>query len=300
MGKVLIYDSRDSTEHPFTMKYRAGAQLPAVLQQLGSKFSPVKRRLLFFSFSAHPTVDIGTNGHIFTKDDDSWVIQGRFEDILRHADPVVWKNEGNVPTLSLLVVSLDSIKSNFNDIYICVQPAMKAFSLSTPTTSSAPMTISTTTVSASTLQDQIATALGLSLSIRTRSKLLDLRLAYQKYVAYHKARSDIATQIADGIWPLGRMPTTEDLAEVFISKSVFFTKFKLFNDIEQHPDVLNWLESAEGCLTGQQLFGKPRHNFTFPDLSHYLAQMSSKKQKKRIHAESGEDESPKKKKAKHA
>jgi hypothetical protein len=123
--------------------------------------------------------------------------------------------------------------------------------------------------SVDTLSDQLhehfITLLKIPRNLATRGDTTDVRMAYKKYTAYLAAKEALDTMILDGSWQ-GKKPTVTSLIEVFVSKSVFHKNWKLFQRLEEFPDLLEWFEGSED---GAAVWGIWKSAYAFTDLSNY-------------------------------
>jgi hypothetical protein len=79
-----------------------------------------------------------------------------------------------------------------------------------------------------------------------------LHVSYTKYLAYANAKSALAKLISDGGWPASqKKPKSEDLIELFISKSAFFKNYQPYFPQIQHnyPQLHLWLKNEEDVPT---------------------------------------------------
>jgi hypothetical protein len=168
--------------------------------------------------------------------------------------------------------------------------------VSQPLTSTVP-SLSTVVVPPSgsnSLQSQIAAILEISASIVARPAIVDLQLAYAKYLAYFKARATISTMSAAGTWTL-KNPSADELVEVFVSKSVWHRNYKLFARAKEFPLLIQWLEGGENGPTDMEIFGYAHATYTFPDLRNYFANADTVGKGKRKADDDEDGGSPKKK-----
>ena len=85
---------------------------------------------------------------------------------------------------------------------------------------------------------------------------------------------------AEGTWSL-RKPTTDEIVELFVSKSSWHEHYtKLFPKVEQYEVLVDWLEQGEGALSNMDTWGIEKGLYSFKDLGELLATLRSKRQKK--------------------
>jgi hypothetical protein len=72
----------------------------------------------------------------------------------------------------------------------------------------------------------------------------DLHIAYTKDEALLEAKVKLLHMRNNGSWML-RKPKSEELTEIFISKTVWHSKYtKLFPVAKDHPHLMKWLENT--------------------------------------------------------
>jgi hypothetical protein len=125
------------------------------------------------------------------------------------------------------------------------------------------------TLTTNNFQTQIAAVLEIPASIVARPPVVDLRLAYAKYLAYLGARTAISSMSAAGTWTL-KSPSADELVEVFVSKSVWHRNYKLFARVKEFPLLIQWMEGKSGP-TDMDIFGYQRPTYSFSDLRKFLA-----------------------------
>jgi hypothetical protein len=149
---------------------------------------------------------------------------------------------------------------------------------------------------------EIISVLQISPVVTTRPKVVDLRLAYSKYTAYLRANSEMLRMISDGTWPFPDKIPTDDLIEVFVSKSVFHANYqKLFSRAQEHPQIVAWLLNDHDPPSNYDVFGVQKAVYTFRDLKSVLESgeggSSSGKGKRKASDEDGGKERKKSKRS---
>jgi hypothetical protein len=142
---------------------------------------------------------------------------------------------------------------------------------------------------------KLVSLLHIPASLTVRPKAVDIRLAYSKYEAYHKAQRDLYRMIENGSWNV-KQPTTDQLVEIFVSKSVWHGYYsKVFPEVHRYPLLHKWLLKASDAPPNVEIFEKEKHLYTFKDLMDVLERLDSKKHGKRK-AKGSVDEGQRKKK----
>jgi hypothetical protein len=106
-GKVLLYNSRNPAEPPFmTMRRDVTPDLPAILQGLSGRYSPIKSMLFFVVYFACLTnFLLDLNSRIYVQEDNMWSGKGRFTNAVQDCEPIKWDvNDKGDMLLSILTV----------------------------------------------------------------------------------------------------------------------------------------------------------------------------------------------------
>jgi hypothetical protein len=118
--------------------------------------------------------------------------------------------------------------------------------------------------------DRLAKLLGIPDSLRTRPPQIDIRLAWQKWLAYNNAMARKPQLVSEGVWEVALQKAT-DLQEVFVSKSVWFKDYKaLFQHVDLVPGLVAWLNCEEDAPSGAHFFVQEKLKYTFNDLRRLL------------------------------
>ena len=87
--------------------------------------------------------------------------------------------------------------------------------------------------------------------------------------------------VEDGTWT-GDLPASDQLVEVFVSKSVWHAYYqKLFPEVSRHPLLLKWLMRENDAPSNLELFGKEKNLYKFSDLKEVLAWLAGDRNGKR-------------------
>jgi hypothetical protein len=106
-GKVLLYNSRNPAEPPFmAMRHDVTSNLPAILQGLSGRYSPIKSMLFFIIYCVclyNFLLDL--NSRIYIQEDNMWSGKGRFMNAVQDCEPIRWDvNDKGDMLLSVLTV----------------------------------------------------------------------------------------------------------------------------------------------------------------------------------------------------
>lgn len=241
-------------------------------------------------------------------EDDIWSLKGRYNIALEDDEPIHWSYQNGQYILPLLIVSssIHSVRIQFyyynqeNNQYFhsydsSVPPSVPP---SVPSTSN---TKFSTPAPVPSYKDELIALLSISPSL-TERKEKGIRIAFQKYKAYIEASQTVDRMVTEGNWP-GKKPSSTDLIEIFVSKSVWHSHYKpFFSKIPNHPEMVAWLEEEEGHLSDLELWGVQKHTFTFQDLKKYLdnkEQTTKDKGKKKADSSNKGESSKSKKKGKY-
>jgi hypothetical protein len=134
------------------------------------------------------------------------------------------------------------------------------------------------------------TLLGISAHLSARNDR-NIRLAYEKYKAYLQA-SQTLSKMKDGSWP-GKKPSTIDLIEVFVSKSMWFSHYRpAFSKVADYSEMVKWLEDSDDKGTNLEVWGVEKESYSLTDLRKFvdngtLAEKKGKGKKKDVSEGSG-------------
>src|ERR1700742_377915 len=140
-----------------------------------------------------------------------------------------------------------------------LSPALSSLATSPPISGSNSVATTTRTStpinqSSSSHREELMALLGIPqhLSARTDSSS---RFGYRKYKAYLDAHQQLLKMISDGSWP-GKKPSSADLIEIFVSKSMWFLHYKpAFSNITEYPQMVKWLEDSFDKNTDLEVWG---------------------------------------------
>jgi hypothetical protein len=136
-------------------------------------------------------------------------------------------------------------------------------------------------------QTELIEALNIPLSLVTRPKIVDVHLAYAKYKAFHHAQLELYRMVAAGTWVL-RSPSTDDLIQIFVSKSVWYDNYvKVFPTAKTFPLLLEWLEKPYDLSTANddlselniRIFGVDKSTYTFANLKTAIQDLKARDKK---------------------
>ena len=159
----------------------------------------------------------------------------------------------------------------------------------TPSRSEPASAPSTEESSLSSFHLELASALDIPSSLTTRPKIVDVRLAYAKYKAFHQAQLEHYRMVGDGQWDL-RTPSVHDLITLFVSKSVWYSNYvKIFPVAKTFPLLFEWLEKPYNVKGDDEndtselnvmVFGVDKPIYTFGDLKTAIAVLEKARGKK--------------------
>ena len=98
-------------------------------------------------------------------------------------------------------------------------------------------------------------------------------------MAYIEAQQSLTKLIAGGGWlALQKNPKSEDLIEVFISRSAFFKNYlPCFPHVPDYPDLQHWLKNEENVPTDLEAWSLQKNTYMFKDLE-FLDGIEEKKE----------------------
>ena len=133
------------------------------------------------------------------------------------------------------------------------------------------------------------TLLGISPHLATCNDR-NIHLSYEKYKAYLQASQTLSKM--EGSWP-GKKPSTTDLIEVFVSKSMWFSHYKpAFFKVANYSEMVKWLEDSDDKGTDLEVWGVEKGSYSLVDLRKFvdngtLAEKKGKGKKKAVSEGSG-------------
>jgi len=236
------------------------------------------------------------NSRISIRRSDAWALKGRFNNAIRIREPLAWVYDDleEAPYIEVFAENDPLAPQLIPAPSIAPQPSpSKAASMP-----------SDEVELEESFQTQLVNALSIPPSLATRPKIVDVRLAYAKYKAFHQAQLEHYQMVADGTWVL-KSPSNDELIEVFVSKSVWYTNYvKVFPVAKTHPLLFEWLEKPYDVVNGNDnaselnvaVFGVDKSTYTFNDLKMAVATLEKAREKKgkgKRKAESNADEGKK-------
>jgi hypothetical protein len=130
---------------------------------------------------------------------------------------------------------------------------------------------------AATYKLEVASLLKISPHLMNQEGRVPLTLAYEKYKACHKAMQDFTKMKGAKTWPTTcPEPTTTDIIEIFISKSMWHQYYSaLFSHVSKYPDMVDWLEDGEDKPSSVDVWGFQKISYNFSDLKKWLDEQKS-------------------------
>jgi hypothetical protein len=105
------------------------------------------------------------------------------------------------------------------------------------------------------------------LAIRTDR---NIHISYSKYKAYLQASQTLAERVSDGSWP-GKKPSSTELMEVFVSKSMWFSHYKpAFSKVANYPQMVDWLEGGDEKGSDLEVWGVEKSSYSLLDLRKFV------------------------------
>lgn len=131
---------------------------------------------------------------------------------------------------------------------------------SAPTQPSAPAQSPAPESAKSEIQLLIQETLNVPAHLTTRLNNGDMHMSYTRYLAVEDARRKLKKMQTDGTWT-EKMPTLQEIAGLFMSKSVYYEVKKVFAFVPKYPEVEKWLLNAEDAPSDAALWGSKRVTF---------------------------------------
>ena len=118
-------------------------------------------------------------------------------------------------------------------------------------------------------KDKLMALLGIPKHLSNRTNR-NLHFAYQKYKAYIQACQTLTKRISEGTWP-GKRPSTTELIEIFLLKSMWFFHYKpVFSKVSNYPLMVEWLENEEAKVSDSEIWGVEKVNYMLTDLRKFV------------------------------
>jgi hypothetical protein len=210
--------------------------------------------MLLFGINIDITSD--NNYRIYTHEDGSWSMKGRFRNALEDDDEVTWDDGNGQLTLSICAEGKDS----FGVTPVSHAPATGA---------SDPPPVSKAAVKSGDLsKKELVALLNIPEHLAQNIKNAGLKVNYAKYKACLQAQDTLSQKIKQGTWPAGiKKPTNTNIIELFVSRTYWHTYMTpAFHDISHYPPLKEWLENEDGAPADVDVWGTVQNNYSFADL----------------------------------
>ena len=152
-----------------------------------------------------------------------------------------------------------------------VKIPLAALSLMAPSNTVLP-NLSTSTFtgpSFTSFRDQLINLLHIPIYLTNRAPA-DLRVSYQKYLAFLTASITLDKMCAAKTWP-GKKPSVTDLIECFISKTFWHDYYKpSFMKLSSYPTMVAWLEGGDDAPSNLEAWGVEKSSYVFKDLIEFI------------------------------
>jgi len=181
--------------------------------------------------------------------------------------PAPWtttETDDNQLVLNLLVVGIfffDIVHiynlNNFQDDLVDEFMNPKPASGSGPAASSSAKTGSKSEIQFKPMQKMLIKLFNPPAHLILHEKVSTLRLTYAKYLAIQKMIDDVGIMEEAGTWTHPTKPTVQDIAEVFMSRSGYFNRPRMwFPKVELAlPEMKKWLEGGKDAPEQSVVWG---------------------------------------------
>ena len=85
--------------------------------------------------------------------------------------------------------------------------------------------------------------------------LAGIRLYYKRYKAVLDATLKYETLRKAGGWDAPFIATTMDIVKIVVSRSMWYSHYKLFDKLSRYPQMIEWLDETEDAPTNIELWG---------------------------------------------
>jgi hypothetical protein len=118
-------------------------------------------------------------------------------------------------------------------------------------------------------RERLMTLLGIPVRLTVHNDR-NICIAYKKYQAFLQASQTLSKMFSDGSWP-GKKPSSMDLIEVFVSKSMWFSHYKpAFSKVADFPEMVLWLEDSDEKGTDLDVWGAEKGTYSLMDLCKFV------------------------------
>jgi hypothetical protein len=98
-----------------------------------------------------------------------------------------------------------------------------------------------------------------------------LHVAYECYKGCLEAKERLDTMTVLGEWT-GKVPIFEDIITLFVPRSTWYNYYcKAFADLEDYPDLFQYLERADDTPQAKDLFRTRKLTYSYTDIFDYRA-----------------------------
>lgn len=123
--------------------------------------------------------------------------------------------------------------------------------------------------SSNPFRDHLMTLLEIPSHLTNRAER-NIHFAYEKYKAYLRATQTLSMRISEGTWP-GKKPSSTDLIEVFLSKSMWFSHYRpAFSKVSNYPLMVEWLENKDDKPSDLEVWGVAKAAYSLTDLRKFV------------------------------
>ena len=117
-------------------------------------------------------------------------------------------------------------------------------------------------------QQQLIEVLEIPDCLLTHHNVMELRVAYRKYLGHNDAQKRMYQMMGEKTWKL-KIVTAMEVVSIFTSKSTWYNGYDLFAQLDKVPEVKDWLE-GKSEVGDVELWGKSKARYTFKDLKAYF------------------------------
>lgn len=281
-GVVKLFNSladADANLKPLIIKTKVVPTISPVLKKLARRYSPIESKSDYI-YMSHLLIKSEERQHILVLEDGQWNMKGRYDIALEDDEEVQWTHEDGRPSLTLCVVSENYLfnttpsqrtqnATNPLDVPRAGHSAHAHASGSGSGSASVSASVSGPTHGQATAElskEALVALLNIDEKLVTDSKNIGIKQHYERYKACLEAQQNVNEKFQAGTWP-GKKPTSGSIIHLFASKTTWFTYMvPAFCDINNYPDIKEWLEGQDGCPTNLDIWGKDKLTYTFSEL----------------------------------
>ncbi|KAK2463875.1 hypothetical protein APHAL10511_004106, partial [Amanita phalloides] len=271
--KSCIDISNDQIKPNLVLKTQVTPSLVNILQDLGGKYSPVKKY----------------DQRIYVSEEGNWIVKGRYKDVVANdTEGVEWSIADGKYELTICAEEEinPALGTNSASPFISVSGTSSFSGVSGVSATSVAGGVSATH-GAGAVPSQLSTE-ELVIFLEIDKHLVEkddtsLKAYYKKYKACIQAQHKVDDLASTGKWPAQKKPSFTDLIKIFVSPSMWHSHVKKMSRVPNYPLMQEWLEGGEDGKSApddMEVWGFTKTNYNFVDLMAYFDGQDKSRAKK--------------------